>query len=291
MKPVRFFIFLFFNFISIISGNATQPIETEVSQPSLFKMSLQMERLRKDGQWLEAMDTATLILNFDQDNRSATDFVYRYWDKTMKLTDERLQRLSDEQNLEQAKERCEIYRVLDEIHDHLRQIKMPLYGPNQKWVWQPEIGYYTGHYDAERTKTYHLLLNYADKALKNYDVAEATLYYQTALDKYLLTDKERNGNKNNIVMQCNRLIEQYRNSTKIYNAIFAYDLCRLSLQLEPNQAEISSKQAEIQQHIASLYLKEAEAALQAGDSVQAYEMRLSYEEWNISITDEETDNR
>lgn len=272
-------------------NNTEQNDEQEKSKTALLKMCFQMERLRKDGHWLEAMDTATLVLTYDNTYRTAVDFVYRYWDKTMRITNERLQLLNDDEDLAQAQQRCEIYRVLDEVHYNLRQVKMPLYGPNERWVWQPEIGYYTGHYDAERIKTYRLLVQRAEQSLKDYDVAEATLYYQKALDEYLITDRERDGNKKDIIGQCNRMIEQHSNSSKIYNSIFAYDLCTLSLQINPEQPLIAEQQRQIQKHIAELYLQEAEAAILIGDSIQAQEMRLSYEEWNPLNTYEKTDNK
>ena len=255
------------------------PVAAE-KQPSLLKKALQMETLRKNGQWLEAMDTATLILTYDRDYRAAVDFVHRYWDKTIRLTEDRLSSLSEPDNLSQAEQRCEIYRVLDEVHDNLRQVGMPLYGPNQKWVWQPEIGYYTGHYDTERHKTFLLILRLADEALSSYDAEGAMYYYQLAFSKYLVTDSERNSNKSLMVQQCNQMIDRLRLSDKIYDGIFAYDLCSLSLQLEPEQPEITSLQSQIRQHVASLYLQASQDALIVGDSVQAKEMHLSYEEWS-----------
>lgn len=256
--------------------------------PSLFKKALQMERLRKDGLWLEAMDTATLILTYDRDYRTAVDFVHRYWDKTMTLTNDRLASLSDDSSLAQAAERCEIYRLLDEVHENLRQVKMPLYGPNQKWVWQPEVGYYSGHYDSERQKTFRLLLSLADQSLRSYDAEGAMAYYQLALSKYLITDGERSSNLSLMLSQCNSMIVKLRKSDKIYDAIFAYDLCSLSLQLDEDQPQILSLQTEIQQYVASLYLNAANTALLAGDSVQAKELRLSYEEWSGVQTDSDT---
>ena len=179
-------VFILFAALLTLAVNAEE-------RPSLLRKSVQMETLRKDGRWLEAMDTATLILTYDRDYRVAVDFVHRYWDKTMRLTDERLQRLSDEESLAQAEERCEIYRVLDEVHENLRDVKMPLYGPNQKWVWQPEVAYYTGHYDTERQKTFRLLLKMADEALRSYDAEGAGVYYRLALKKYLKILNKTNG--------------------------------------------------------------------------------------------------
>ena len=274
-------IFLISVLLAVVLVNAEE-------MPSLFRKSIQMEKLRKDGKWLEAMDTATWILTYDKDYRVAVDYVHRYWDKTMKLTDERLQRLSDEESLAQAEERCEIYRVLDEIHDNLRVVKMPLYGPNEKWVWQPEVGYYTGHYDNERQKTFRLLLRMADEALRCYDAEGAGVYYRLALKKYLITDGERRSNLGDMTGQCNAMMEKHRNSDKIYNSIFAYDLCSLSLELNADQADVLKKQKEIQMHVADLYLQESEAARLAGDTAQAYELRLSADEWRVEPYQEES---
>ena len=248
-------------------------------KPSLLKKSLQMERLRKDGRWLEAMDTATLILTYDKDYRTAVDFVHRYWDKTMQLTDERLQRLSDDESLDQAEERCEIYRVLDEVHDNLRDIRMPLYGPNQKWVWQPEVGYYTGHYDSERQKTFRLLLRKADEALRSYDAEGAMEYYRLALNKYLITDGEKRSNRIDILNQCNGMIDRLCDSERIYDSIFAFELCNISLEINSDQPDIRQRQTLLQKNIAAIYQQLAVEALQAGDSIQAHEYQLSADDW------------
>ena len=251
------------------------------TKPSLLRKSIQMEKLRKDGRWLEAMDTATLILTYDKDYRVAADFVHRYWDKTMSITNERLQRLSDDESLEQAEERCEIYRVLDEVHDNLRAIKMPLYGAGEKWVWQPEIAYYTGHYDTERQKTFVLLCKKADESLRSYDAEGALEYYRLALNKYLITDGERRSNRKDMLASCNKMIDKLCDSEKIYDAIFAYELCGVSLQIDPDQQDIVQRRGQIQKNVAAMYLQEAEAALQAGDSVQAHELMLSAEDWKF----------
>ena len=252
------------------------------SKASLLRKSLQMERLRKDGRWLEAMDTATLILTYDKDYRTAVDFVHRYWDKTMQLTDERLQRLSDDESLTQAEERCEIYRVLDEVHDNLRDIRMPLYGPNQKWVWQPEVGYYTGHYDSERLKTFRLLLRKADEALRSYDAEAAMEYYRLALNKYLITDGEKRSNRKDILNQCNGMIDRLCDSERIYDSIFAFELCNMSLEINSDQPEIRQRQTLLQKNIASMYQQMAAEALQAGDSIQAHEYQLSADDWRYN---------
>lgn len=265
-----FFIFL------LVAASLTA---TANDKPSLLKKAVQMERLRKAGHLLEAMDTATLILTCDRDYRAAVDFVHQYWDKTMRLTDEQLQLLSDDESLEQAEQRCEIYRVLDEIHDNLRSVRMPLYGPNQKWVWQPEVGYYTGHYDNERQKTFRMLMHKAQEALAAFDAESAKLYYELALQKYLITDGERRSNKGEMLRQCNSMAVKYAKSQKIYDAIFAYDLCSISLAIEPEQESVTERQQQIQAHVAELYLQAAEEAQQAGDTLQAYELRLAHEEW------------
>lgn len=251
------------------------------AQPSLAKMSVQMEKLRMQGRLLEAMDTATLILTYDKDYRLAVDYVYRNWDKTMQSTNRQLASLNDDTDLSQAQQRCEIYRVLDEVYDNLRQVRMPLYGPNQKWVWQPEIGYYTGHYDDERIKTFNLLLVKADEALKSFNAQQAADYYRLALNKYLLTPSERNSNKKQMLQQCNITIDKYCDSDKIYHAIFCHELCTISLELDADQPLIAEKQIQIQKRVAALYLEEAENALQTGDTIKANEYKLAADDWEF----------
>lgn len=277
MKKIYIFIFLL---LSCFSLNAQERV-------SLAKKVVAMERLRSAGRLLEAMDTATLILTYDRDYRAAVDFVYRNWDKTMQMTEKELSQLNDEQSLEQAQRRCDIYRVLDEVYDNLRQVRMPLYGPNQKWVWQPEIGYYTGHYDDERHKTFNLLLRKAEEAMKSFDAEGAAECYRLILNKYLIDDYERKSNMVAMLTQCNTTIDKYCDSDKIFHAIFCYDLCNLSIELDSNQPLIKERQVQIQHRISALYLEQAEAAMQAGDTIQANELRLSAQDWQYISIDED----
>lgn len=117
-----------------------------MARTNVQKLLSSAQRLQKEGLYLEAMDSATLALRIDEDNRNAKDFVYRNWDNLIRQTDSYLEQLSDMESLEHSAARCETYRLLEEIYNNLREVRMPLYGPNQSWVWQPEIAYYTGHY-------------------------------------------------------------------------------------------------------------------------------------------------
>lgn len=246
---------------------------------SVAKLVMSMERLQRNGHWLEAVDTAAYILTLDGSNRQAADFMYRQWESTMQKTDRLLSSLTDEESLEQAEQRCEVYRLLDEIQTHLSEVRMPLYGPNRRWVWQPETSYYAGHYDAERAKTLRLLLRKADAALSSYDADAAREYYMLALSKYLVAAGERQSNLAAMLQNCNSRMSRYAASQRINDALFAWDLGNLSLALDPSQEEVRRQQTLLQRHIAELYLRQAQQSEAAGDTLQANEYRLSAEDW------------
>jgi len=240
-----------------------------------------MERLWRADQYLEAMDTATYVLSLQPSNRAAADFIYYRWEKMDEDTHRRLQNLPDENDILQAMERCEIYRLLDEIYTHLSDVPLPLHGTNDRWVWQPEVSYFTGHYDSERSRVVNLLLVKADAALLSHDVDTAREYYLLLLQKYLVTEEERSSNMQLLLQKCNERLRLYCSSSRLSDALFAWDLLNLSLTLKPGQEEIISLRPELQQHIASLYLAQAQQSLLQGDTVQAHELELYAEDWKL----------
>lgn len=251
-----------------------------MARTGVMRLLMSMERLQRADSYLEAMDSATLVLTIDEDNRTAKEFVYRHWDNMMEHTREQLTANSDLENLEQTARRCEIYRLLDEIYTHLYDVSLPLYGPDNRWVWQPEMAYYSGHYDEERNRTYHLLMRKVEEALRSYDSFTAQQYMQQALDKYLITEGERESNKKEMIRQCNENIARLGQSEQIHQAIFAYELIQLSLALDATQDNLHDQQTAVQKHIADLYLQKAAVAQAMGDTIQAEEYRLSAKDWN-----------
>ncbi len=252
---------------------------------SVTKLLFQMNKLQREGKVLEAMDSATYVLTLDEDNLLAKNFVRHQWDQTMKETTQRLAILTDEQDLDQARERLILYKQLDEIHSNLRQIRMPLRGPNNSWVWQPEIGYFSGAYDSERVRTYRLILNKAEKALMSYDLEQARAYYDFAL-QYVLIEDERESNTETMLRQVNTRIEKLAESANIYERIVAYNLVDLSLWLDAAQTDKGTQKQRIQQGIAEMYLQRADEYAAAGDSISAAENRLLAEDWQVVTLDD-----
>lgn len=250
-----------------------------MAHTNVQKLLSSAQRLQKDGQYLEAMDSATLALTIDEDNRNAKDFIHRNWDNLVRMTDSRLSQLTDMESLEQAAARTETYRLLEDIYNNLRDVRMPLYGPNQSWVWQPEIAYYTGHYDEERFRGFRLAVQKTEEALRSYDTFTAETYIDLALQQFLITDKERATNKQEIINRCRTVLQEMSQSQQIHQVIFAYDLCGLLLHLDSTQTDIEEEQTKIRQQIAALYTAQALAAEQAGDTIRAVELRLSAEDW------------
>ncbi len=254
---------------------------SSLSAQRIGKTLIHMEQLYRNGSMLQAMDSAAYVLSVESDNFVAKTFMYQHWDKTMADVQERIGRLTDENNLEQARERLLIYKQLDEIHTYLRAVPMPLRGPNDRWVWQPELGYYTGMYDTERVKTYDLVLRLAEDALQSYEVELARSYYDYALKNLFVTDGERKSNLKTMVAHVNGRIATVEKSDKVYELIVAYYLTDLSLWLDESQVEkIVQKQA-IQQQISDKYLQLASVWEAKGDTIAAQENRLLAEDWKI----------
>lgn len=270
-------------FLLLVSSCTAFPVvaQQKNTKPNISRLVMSMERLWRADQYLEAMDTAAYVLSLQPSNRTATDFIYYHWEKMDEDTHRRLQSLSDENDLSQAMERCEIYRLLDEIYTHLSDVPLPLHGTNDRWVWQPEVSYFTGHYDSERSRVVNLLLVKADAALLSHDVDTAREYYLLLLQKYLVTDGERSSNLQLLLQSCNERLRLYCSSSRLSDALFAWDLLNLSLTLEPRQEDIISLRPQLQQHIASLYLAQAQQSLLQGDTVQAHEFELYAEDWKL----------
>ncbi len=256
-----------------------------LSAQRIGRTLIHVDRLQRDGHELQAMDSATYVLTIDNDNLTAKNFVYQHWDKTMKKTRERLARLSDEQDLKQAKERIVIYRQLDDIHRNLMSVPMPLYGPNNRWVWQPDLGYYTGTYDTERMRVFDMVLKHAEEAIREYDIQLAKDYYEYALDNLLIED-ERESNVRSLVKYVNEHWQKLAQTPNIYERIVAYNMIDISLWLDPTQSELETRKSELQTQISDMYLQLAEETAQAGDTITAAEYRLSAQDWQIVTPDD-----
>ncbi|MCQ2333769.1 MAG: hypothetical protein MJZ88_04050 [Paludibacteraceae bacterium] len=112
--------------------------------------------LQAKGHQLEAMDSATLALSIYDKCTMAKNFIYRNWEKTMRSAAAQLVKLSDLDDFYQAQQRLIIYRYLNEINTHMRYCELPLRGPNDRWVWMPEIQYWQGHLDDEMKRVNRL---------------------------------------------------------------------------------------------------------------------------------------
>ncbi len=257
-----------------------------VLTPTLYAQQLTrtlaaMQKLHRNGQTLQAMDTAAYVLSIDHDNFTAKQFLYQHWDKTMTRVGEQIAQLPDDKDLEQARERLQLYRYLDEIHTYLRTVPMPLYGPNNRWVWQPEVGYYAGMYDTERMKTYRLVMGLAEGALRSYDVEQAKAYYDFALQELCVDDSERESNRQMMIMHVNGQLDTLAQSTNIYEVVVAYNMVDLSLWLDASQHDRVTQKPVIQQHISDMYLALANDCEAKGDTITAQENRLLAEDWKV----------
>lgn len=252
----------------------------ETNKVPIIKRQQLMLKMQQHGQYREAMIIATDILVEQPSNRTAIDFIHANWEKMSKATNADLGKVPNPNDLEQTKKRCLIYEQLNQINDNLLSVPMPLYGANNKWVWQPEIGYYQGIYDEERNRTFFMLRQAAKEALESYDTESARLYYEDALFNYLERDGERSSNRSLMVADCNAILSRMNRSNKIYDLIFAYDLCSLSLWLDNSQTDVVAMQQSVKQRVADAYSQLANDYLQQGDSVKAYEYRLNAAEWN-----------
>lgn len=112
--------------------------------------------LQSKGQILEAMDSATLALSVYDKCNVAKNFIYRNWDKTMRSASAQIVELSDLNDFYQAQQRLIIYRYLNEINTNIRYCKLPIHGPKDRWVWQPDIQYWQGHLDDEMKRVNRL---------------------------------------------------------------------------------------------------------------------------------------
>ena len=118
----------------------------------MFKAS----SLQSKGNQLEAMDSATLALSIYDKCDLAKNFIHKNWDKTMRSASAQLTRLDNLNDFYQAQQRLIIYHYLNEINTNIRYCKLPLHGPKDRWVWQPEIQYWQGHLDDETRRVNRL---------------------------------------------------------------------------------------------------------------------------------------
>lgn len=247
-----------------------------VAETSVVKKLALMEKMYLSGQHMEAMDSAVSILAAHPGNRPATNFIYTHWDEVMREVSSVLASNTSATDVDEAIRRLEVYRLMAEMTDFMAEVDLPLHGPNDSWVWYPELYYNQGDYDTERTHVYRLLVSKAMESLQSYDAEEAKRYYLLALH-YLLPDTELTGNLSAITQQLYRKMKQLGSSSRIPDAIFAYELTVLSLALDTAQPEVKTLQQTIQAHVSDLYVQRAAELRTAGDTVKA----LEYMEYSL----------
>ena len=127
--------------------------QTELSQGERQRIATRIlrhaQKLQHKQQYLEAMDSATLALVINPESHAAKEFIYHNWDRMVRWADRVLDTNPSQTDLEQSRRRLLVYRYLVEINDNLRDIDLPLHGTADKWVWQPEIQYWDGHFNEE----------------------------------------------------------------------------------------------------------------------------------------------
>lgn len=255
------------------------------AETSGIKLLMSAERLWKKGELVEAMDSATRCLVVMPTNSAAKNFLHDHWDRMMRHTNSVLEKNADENNLEQSLVRLELFRLLAEINDNLREVPMPLVGTN--WQWYPELYYNQGDYDSERMHIYHMLLEEANQCLRSYDTDGAREHLLLALH-YLLPGDERESNRAYLQAAIIRNLKAYSGTNNIPEAIFAYELTTLSDALRGDTTvrmdTIAHLQPVLKAHVAELYNAKADEYLQQGDSAKAADFRAMAQDWITPAT-------
>ena len=265
----------------------TLPAETSAikeTHPSPIRLLMHTERLWRAGQYEEAMDSATYILTIAPNNSAAKNFIHDHWDDMIRHTNRTLEQNAGETDLQQSLVRLELFRLLAEIADNLKEVQLPLVGTN--WQWYPELYYSQGDYDSERMHIYHMLLEEANQCLRSYDTDGAKKHLLTAL-RYLLPGNERESNRAELQAAIIRNMSAMRNTRSIPEAIFTYELTNLSDALRGDSAvtldTIEHMRPVLQAHIAELYEAKADELLQQGDSAQAADYRALADDWRTTV--------
>ena len=254
------------------------------AETSAIKLQMFAERLWRQGQYQEAMDSATRALSIMPNNSNAKNFLHDHWNECIRRTNDVLAKNADESDLEQSLTRLEIYRLMAEVEDNMRGIQMPIVGTN--WQWIPELYYSQGDYDSKRMHVYRMLLAEADNCMRSYDTEGAKKHLLTAL-RYLLPGNERESNRADLQAAIVRNMKFFRDAKTIPEAIFAYELTNLSDALRADTASsldtIASIRPVLRQHVADLYNAKADEFLAAGDSAKAADFRALAEDWTLTV--------
>ena len=254
------------------------------AETSAIKLQMFAERLWRQGEYQEAMDSATRALSVMPNNSAAKNFIHDHWDRFIKETNSALEKNADENDLRQSLVRLEIYRLVAEVADNVREIQMPIVGTN--WQWVPELYYSQGDYDSERMHVYRMLLTAADECMRSYDTEGAQKHLLIAL-RYLLPGNERESNRADLQAAIIRNMKLFQDAKTIPEAIFAYELTNLSDALRADTAthleQIEAQRPILRQHVADLYQAKADEYLQQGDSARAADFRALAEDWLLPV--------
>ena len=257
---------------------------TLAAETPAIKLLVATEKLWKADQYQEAMDSATRVLVMMPNNTAAKNFLHNHWDDLIRHTNATLEKNADETDVQQSLVRLEIYRLMAEIADNLREVQMPLVGTD--WQWYPEMYYSQGDYDTERMHVYRLLMSQAADCMKSYATDGAKQLFLTAL-RYLLPGAEREGNRADIQAELIRTMTRLAETRAIPEAIFAYELTSLSDALRGDTLArldtVEKLRPVLRQHVADLYLARAEELLAEGDSAKAADFQALALDWTETV--------
>lgn len=138
-------------------------------QREAMRIMQHANRLQRQGESLQALDSAAYALSVYPTSTAAAEFLRKHWNDTMEETMHQLSLLTERDDLFQCRRRETIYRMLVEINQSMRSVPLPLYGPNRRWVWQPDIQYWEGHWDE------------AQQELERVERLNGNMYYERKL--------------------------------------------------------------------------------------------------------------
>ena len=132
-----------------LNAFATETEEEKEANQNSVRMMNHATKLWKNGQYLEAMDSASLALSTYEASTSAKNFIRKHWNETLDYGKYLIEHNTNTKDLKETKTRMDTYRMLMEINDNLKTCRLPIQGPNNRWLWMPDIQYWDGYYNEE----------------------------------------------------------------------------------------------------------------------------------------------
>ena len=157
---------------------------------------------------------------------------------------------------EQAEQMYSIYNQLVAIYANLKQIKLPLQAPKNKWSWTTEMIDYSSQKEAARNFAYNLLMKEGRDYVKAFDVVNAENRLMNAINNYTPDAEQQKSIRRIVAGELCEAAATLMKSQNIDQVINANSFYKSALRFSSDYQLATTGVKESAQYISTLYVNQ-----------------------------------